>query len=149
MIPSWSEYFRNIAEQVKLRSKDTSTKIGVVIVGANNQILSTGYNSFPAGINDNVPERFERPEKYLWFEHAERNAIYNAAKSGTAINGATMYCSCSCPCTDCARAIINSGVKAIWIQKENVTANPAKWDEHTKRSLIMFEEAGVKVNYYD
>ena len=71
----WVEYFYNIAEQVKEKSKDERTKIGAVIVGKNKEIVSTGYNSFPRGINDFKPERQERPEKYYWFEHAERNAI--------------------------------------------------------------------------
>lgn len=61
----WDEYFINIAEQVKLKSKDEKTQIGVVIVGKDNEIVSTGYNSFPRGINDNVNERQERPEKYF------------------------------------------------------------------------------------
>ena len=74
----WVEYFYNIANEVKNKSKDERTQIGAVIVGKNKEIVSTGYNSFPRGINDNLKERQERPEKYFWFEHAERNAIYNA-----------------------------------------------------------------------
>ena len=53
----WTEYFRNIAHQVKLKSKDIRTQIGAVIVGKDNKILSTGYNSFPRGINDELDER--------------------------------------------------------------------------------------------
>ena len=64
---NWDEYFINIAEQVKLKSKDKNTQIGVVLVGKNNEIVSTGYNSFPRGINDDVAERQEKPEKYFWF----------------------------------------------------------------------------------
>ena len=87
---NWIEYFRNIAHQVKLKSKDNNTQIGAVIVGKDNEILSTGYNSFPRGINDLIPSRQERPEKYYWFEHAERNAIYNAARIGVSTKGSTM-----------------------------------------------------------
>ena len=76
---NWDEYFINIAEQVKLKSKDKRTQIGVVVVGKDNEIVSTGYNSFARGINDNLDERQERPEKYFWFEHAERNSIFAAA----------------------------------------------------------------------
>ena len=67
---NWTEYFLNIAEQVKLKSKDKSTQIGAVIVGVDNEVLSTGYNSFPRGLDDSKEERQERPEKYFWFEHA-------------------------------------------------------------------------------
>ena len=76
----WVDYFLSIAEQVKLKSKDRNTQIGAVIVGEDNEILSTGYNSFPRGLNDDLDDRQNRPEKYFWFEHAERNAIYNAAR---------------------------------------------------------------------
>ena len=87
----WGEYFINIAEQVKLKSKDNNTKIGVVIVGKDNEIVSTGYNSFPRGIDDSVEERQEKPEKYFWFEHAERNAIYNAARIGVDFRNYNVY----------------------------------------------------------
>ena len=87
---NWDEYFINIAEQVKLKSKDKNTQIGVVIVGKDNSIVSTGYNSFPRGIDDNIDERQEKPEKYFWFEHAERNAIYNAARIGVSTLGTTL-----------------------------------------------------------
>ena len=60
---NWDEYFINIAEQVKLKSKDIKTQIGVVLVGKNNEIVSTGYNSFPRGINDDIDERQETPKK--------------------------------------------------------------------------------------
>lgn len=70
---SWAEYFRKIAHTIKLKSKDQNTQIGAVIVGQNNEIVSTGYNSFPRGIHDGMEHRQERPEKYYWFEHAERN----------------------------------------------------------------------------
>jgi len=73
---NWQEYFLGIAEQVKLKSKDESTQVGAVIVGKGHEILSTGYNSFPRGLDDSRPERQERPHKYPYFEHAERNAIY-------------------------------------------------------------------------
>ena len=65
----WVEYFRTLAHTVKLKSKDENTQIGAVIVGKDKEIVSTGYNSFPRGLKDNLKERQERPEKYYWFEH--------------------------------------------------------------------------------
>ena len=144
----WDEYFINIAEQVKLKSKDKRTQIGVVIVGKDNEIVSTGYNSFPRGIIDDIKERQERPEKYFWFEHAERNAIYNAARIGVSTLGTTMYMTCGMSCSDCARAIINSGVSKIVLRKGK-GAKGDKWNESSVRSMKMFEEAGVIVEYYD
>ena len=69
-----------MANLVAKKSKDQSTQIGAVIVGPDNEIRSTGYNSFPKGLNDDLQERQERPEKYYWIEHAERNALYNASQ---------------------------------------------------------------------
>ena len=59
----WVEYFQNLAHQVKLKSKDENTQIGAIIVGKDKEIVSTGYNSFPLGLNDNIKERQQRPEK--------------------------------------------------------------------------------------
>ena len=144
----WSKYFLGIAEQVKLKSKDESTQIGAVIVGKDKEILSTGYNSFPRGLNDNLKERQERPEKYFWFEHSERNAIYNAARVGTPIDNSEIYLTSGLPCCDCARAIINSGIKKVYCKKECTTKNKEKWVEHQTISFIMLKECGVEIEYY-
>jgi dCMP deaminase len=146
---NWKEYFRNIAHQVKLKSKDERTQIGAVIVGEDNEIVSTGYNSFPRGIIDDISERQERPEKYFWFEHAERNAIYNAARIGVSTKGTTMYLTCGIPCADCCRGIINAGITTIVCEVGEAGAKGPKWEESGKRSLQMFNEAGVKIQYYE
>ena len=145
----WDRYFLNIAEQVKEKSKDKRTHIGAVIVGKDNEIVSTGYNSFPRGINDNIEERQERPEKYYWIEHAERNAIYNAARMGVSLRESTMYLTCGIPCSDCAKGIISSGIKRIHCKIKDTTRNREYWDEHAKRSLQMFKESGVEVIFYN
>ena len=144
----WVEYFRTLAHTVKLKSKDENTQIGAVIVGKDKEIVSTGYNSFPRGIDDNLKERQERPEKYYWFEHAERNAIYNAARIGVSTKGCTMYLSCGMVCSDCARGIINAGITRIFCERGG-GAKGIKWEEHAERSWMMLEEAGVNVQFYD
>ena len=146
---NWKEYFRNIVHQVKLKSKDKKTQIGAVIVGEDNEIVSTGYNSFPRGISDDISERQERPEKYFWFEHAERNAIYNAARIGVSTKRTTMYLTCGIPCADCCRGIINAGITTIVCEVGDAGAKGPKWEESGKRSLQMFNEAGVKIQYYE
>jgi dCMP deaminase len=145
---NWQSYFKGIALQVKNKSKDNRTQIGAVIVGRGNEIVSTGYNSFPRGINDNLPERQERPEKYYWFEHAERNALYNAARIGVSTEGCTIYLTCGIPCADCARGIINAGIRKVVCDEHPTVANDDRWKEHAIRSLQMFKEAGVEVEYY-
>ena len=143
----WVEYFYKIADQIKEKSKDNSTKIGAVIVGKDKEIVSTGYNSFPRGIEDNKKERQERPEKYYWFEHAERNAIYNAALIGVSTKGCTMYLTCGIPCADCARGIINAGIIRIFAVRDG-EAKSQKWKNSAERSMEMFKEAGVDVQWY-
>ena len=145
---NWTDYFLNIAEQVKLKSKDESTQIGAVIVGEDNEILSTGYNSFPRGLNDDIKERQERPQKYFYIEHAERNAVFNAARVGIPINNSTIYLTSGLPCSDCARAIINSGIKKIYCKQVCTTKNKEKWEESQRISLEMLKECGVDVEYY-
>ena len=144
----WIEYFYNIAEEVKKKSKDKNTQIGAVIVGKDKEIVSTGYNSFPRGIDDEKDERQEKPEKYFWFEHAERNAIYNAARIGVSTKDCSMYLTCGIPCADCARGIINAGISRIYVM-EGGGAHSQKWLESGERSRQMFKEAGVKIEWYN
>jgi dCMP deaminase len=145
---NWVNYYRQLANTVKLKSKDKYTQIGAVIVGEDGEIVSTGYNSFPRGLDDGIDSRQERPEKYYWFEHAERNAIYNAARIGVSTKGTTMYLSCGLPCADCTRGIINAGVRRIFCERVDVTKGDL-WKESQERSWDMFRETGVDVCFYD
>lgn len=149
MLNKWDEHFIKEAEHWASMSKDPNTKIGGVLVW-DRQILSTGYNGIPRGVNDNVPERNSREneEKYFWYEHGERNVIYNAARYGIKTLGTTMYLNCGTPCADCARAIIQSGISMIYCKEDCKTGSRDKWQEHAKRSRQMFAEAGVSVIYY-
>ena len=118
-IPGWDQYYLNICKAVACRSKDPNTQLGCVIIGPNHEIRSTGYNSFPRGIRDDVPERLARPAKYLWIEHAERNAICNAARAGTATEACTIFVEIM-PCMDCARAIVQAGITEVVISAERM-----------------------------
>jgi len=148
--PKWDSRWLNLADHVSAWSKDRSTKVGCIVVGEANQILTQGYNGFPRGVNDNLPERHERPLKYRWTEHAERNAIYNAARTGTSLIGSTLYVPWF-PCTDCARGIVQSGIAAV------VTVNPwsyrrdfmDRWAEDFNISYSILFEANVTVRYVD
>jgi dCMP deaminase len=141
----WDDYFMTMVYLAAMRSKDSSTHIGAVIVDDLNIVVSTGYNSFVRNVNDDVLERQERPEKYFWFEHAERNAVYNAERS---IRNCRMYTN-GVPCMDCARAVVQSGIKEVIVDKMWNDNNADKWVEHANRSLEMFQECGVKVRYWE
>jgi dCMP deaminase len=142
---NWNNYFMHLAEQVALKSKDENTKLGTIVVGPDHEIRATGYNSFPRGINDNLPERQERPEKYKYFEHAERNAIYNAARHGASLKDCTLYCNWL-PCTDCARGIIQVGITKLVVKSFDL---PKRWVADMTTSVTMLKEAGVEIQLYD
>ena len=141
----WDARYLEVADLVASWSKDQSTKVGCVIVGEAGQILATGYNGLPRGVNDNVPERHERPEKYFWFEHAERNAIYNAARSGLSLVGSTMYVPFF-PCADCARGVIQSGIKTVVLGSLGLHD---RWTNSLDVATIMLMEANVEVRSVD
>jgi dCMP deaminase len=144
-VPDWDRYYLEICGVVAKRSKDPSTKVGCVIVGPAHEIRSTGYNSLPRRVRDDVPARLERPEKYLWIEHAERNAIYNAARAGTALEGCSIYADLM-PCMDCARAIVQAGIVEVVTDEARFKAySSEKYDEHFQRVMDLFSEAGVRI----
>lgn len=140
----WDTYFTLMADLVSHKSKDPSTKVGCVIVGPDNEILSTGYNGLPRGANDNLPERNERPEKYQWYEHAERNAIYNAARIGVSLKGCRAYLT-HMPCMDCARGLVQSGVVEVVVKRNTDPELQARWGDSWKKTAKLFDETDVKL----
>jgi len=140
--PDWDKRWMALAESVSEWSKDRSRVVGCVFIGGANQILSTGYNGMPRGIDDDVDARHQRPEKYDWIEHAERNAIYNAARTGTALEGSTVYSSLF-PCAACARAIIQVGARAVVALQPDL--RDVRWGRDFQLSIQMLEEAGVRL----
>lgn len=110
---SWDEYFMGVAILSGKRSKDPNTKVGACIVTEEKRIVGVGYNGFPTGCSD---ENFswEREGEYLdtkypYVCHAELNAILNSIKS---TKNCTIYVGLF-PCNECAKAIIQSGIKEI------------------------------------
>lgn len=138
----WGEYLLKLAFTVSEKSKDPSVKVGCVIVGPSREIRSTGFNGFPRGCNDNIPERNVQPKKYLWFEHAERNAIYNAARCGIPLEGCIMYVTAP-PCTNCARGIVQSGIKKIVYPVDHAFKDREDWKEDMKEAKAILNEGGV------
>lgn len=145
----WDARFLKMALGIADWSKDQSTKVGCVIVDDAGNVVSTGFNGLPRGLEDDVPARQERPEKYHWYEHGERNAIYSAARRGASVAGCTLYVT-STPskftcCTDCARGIIQSGIVRVVQEPLQFDSEAQKrWAESTDRVITMFKEAGVQ-----
>lgn len=148
--PSWDVWFMRAVYLVASKSKDNSTKIGAVLT-KEHRVISVGYNGLPTGVNDNLPERYKRPIKYMWFEHGERNAILAAARFGLETDGAVLYTQ-GIPCADCGRACIQSGVKEVVVHRpfeEILHTLRNHWNESCATTEIMFAEAGVKITWVD
>ena len=133
-----------MARTVASWSKDRSRKVGAVIVDDRNAVVSLGWNGLPRGLDDDVEERHQRPGKYLWFEHAERNALYNAAANGNATLGCRMFQSMY-PCANCARGIVQSGICEV-ITVEPDWTDPTFGEEFAV-TKEMLKEAGVTVTF--
>lgn len=140
----WDRRFMGLARHVGGWSKDRSRQVGCVVVGEDNIVRAIGFNGFPRGLNDEVAVRHQRPAKYLWTEHAERNAIYAAARLGTSLAGTKMYVPWF-PCVDCARAIVQAGIIELIAIKPDM--NDPQWGEGFAVSIEMLTEAGVRVRY--
>ncbi len=146
MRASWDEFYLMLAAVVSSRSKDTSTKCGCVLVDIRRRVLSLGYNGIVSECEDRLDRIERRPEKYFWMEHAERNAIYNATGD---LGGSTAYITAP-PCSDCARALIASGIVRIVVpKKHNMLGRGEKWDASWKVAKEMLSEAGVIVSQVD
>ena len=135
---SWDEYFMGVAMLAAGRSKDPNTQVGACIVSPENIIISTGYNGMPKGCSDDeFPwERTGEETKYPFVVHAELNAILNA--TGRDLQGSRLYVALF-PCNECAKAIIQSGVKEVLYLSDKYAATPA-----TMASKRMMDAAGVK-----
>ena len=137
---SWDEYFMGIAMLAAKRSKDPSTQVGACIVSPDNIIISTGYNGMPKGCSDDeFPwERdgaAENDTKYPFVVHAELNAILNA--NGRDLRGSRLYVALF-PCNECAKAIIQSGIKEVIYLSDKYCDTPSN-----SASKRMLRAAGV------
>lgn len=144
----WDVRFMKLAHHIAHWSKERGRRVGAVIVGPDKEVRSTGYNGFPRGVNDLVEQRHDRAsgQKYFWSSHAERNAVYNAARVGIPLVGCSIYVPWF-PCGDCAKAIIQTGMREL-IAYQPDFADP-KWGRDFRLVAEMLGEAGVKVRYMD
>lgn len=137
---TWDEYFMGLAHLSALRSKDPNTQVGAAIVDENHRVVSVGYNGFPTGVSDDEfpwsREGGVLDSKYAFVVHAELNAILNSQRS---VKGCTIYVSLF-PCNECAKAIIQSGIKRIVYESDKY--NGADTNIASKR---MLKAAGVEL----
>ncbi len=141
---TWDEYFMAVAKLAGLRSKDPNSQVGSCIVSEDNKILSMGYNGFPIGCSDDEfpweREGEEKDTKYPYVVHSELNAILNYR--GGSLEGAKLYVSLF-PCNECAKAIIQAGIKTIVYDDDKYDGTPA-----VMASKRMLDAAGVRYYRY-
>jgi dCMP deaminase len=136
-----------IARAFAAMSKLPGTKVGCLILGEAFQVLSSGWNGAPRGSTADVDKRsVEREERLKWVVHAEMNAIANAARAGTALNGATLLCTLM-PCMTCAKSIVQAGIKRVICPAPG--ADSARWGEEFALATQLFEECDVEVIHSD
>lgn len=138
---SWDEYFMGIAILSAMRSKDPNTQVGACIVSPDRKIVGVGYNGFPTGCSDDELPWAREGEwlntKYPYVCHAELNAILNS--SITSLKGSTLYVALF-PCNECAKAIIQTGIKKIIYLSDKYRDTDA-----TKASRMMLQAAGIEL----
>ena len=139
---SWDEYFMAITVLSAMRSKDPSTTVGACIVSNDNRILSIGYNGAPNGFDDNdFPwnrEGNNLETKYPYVCHAELNAILKYRANKKDLENANIYVD-SFPCNECAKMIIQSGIKEV-IYLNDKYAN----SDNNIASRTLFDKCNIK-----
>ncbi|MGE5354897.1 MAG: deoxycytidylate deaminase [Deltaproteobacteria bacterium] len=137
---TWDEYFMGLAVLSAKRSKDPGTQVGACIVNTRNKVVGMGYNGLPIGCSDDqfpwVKEGDFLETKYPYVCHAELNAILNNV--GIDLNGCKIY-STLFPCNECAKAIIQSGIKEVVYLSDKYAGNA-----DVKVSKKLFETAGIR-----
>jgi dCMP deaminase len=130
------------AVQAARHSPNPVRKVGAILQLADQGPAIAQCNSYPRGVDDN-PQRLLGDGRLIWMEHAERNAIFAAARAGRSTDGATLV-STYFPCTDCARAIVQAGVRRLLTLAPD--PHDPVWGTSFGPSETMLREAGVVID---
>jgi dCMP deaminase len=125
------------------QSPNRVRKVGAVLVATEGGATVTACNTFPRGVRD-LEERHAGNGRFVWIEHAERNAIFAAARRGILTQGASLTTTFF-PCIDCARAIVQSGIADVYTLPPDL-ADPV-WGEAFLSSRVILEEGGVRLHF--
>ena len=138
--PDIQTWALDLADKIRERSRDPSNTVGAVILRPDNTLAATGYNGFPKGVNDDPKLYADRNIKLLRTIHAELNAILTAKEP---LTGYTIYVSPFSPCSNCAAAIIQSGITKV-VARKNLN-NIDRWKDNHEQSISLFKEANVNL----
>ena len=144
LLDNWDYRFLALARHIASWSKDPSRKLGAVAIGQNRQILATGYNGFPRGIDDDKERYNVREIKYKYVVHAEMNCIYNATENGVSLQDATVYVHGLPVCSECAKGLIQVGVERVVAFSKGT---PEQWKESNILTTQLFEESGIHYDF--
>ena len=129
-----------------LFSKDPHTKVGAYALTADfSRVLATGINGQVRGIDDSNEDRWVKPQKYSFVQHAESNVVANAARTGTPLDNAVIAVT-KFPCSTCTKLLVQAGIKKIYTVEPDYS-NPT-WGDDAKISEQILSEAGVPVVKY-
>ena len=145
MSNKWDLRFLELAKGIAGWSKDPSRKIGAIAVD-DRSVIAQGYNGFPRGIEDYAERYEDRDLKYKLVVHAEMNVIYNATYNGVSLDGATLYVWGLPVCSDCAKGVIQTGIRRVVMPEQDI---PDHWTESWKLTQTMFEEANIEWEFID
>jgi dCMP deaminase len=140
--PSSIAELMSLAKKAARESPNRVRKVGAVLAAADGTRI-TSCNDFPSGVRD-LDERHEGDGRFVWMEHAERNAIFEAAKRGAATKAATLATTFF-PCIDCARAIVQAGIARLCTPAPDYA--DAVWGQAVLRSRVILEEGGVEMHF--
>lgn len=142
----WDARYMALAAHIASWSKHHGRKVGAVIVGPDHEIRSTGFNGFPRGVDADKDERYVKPIKYYWSLCSERNAICNAARMGAELKDCVIYVSSMFPCAECAKEIIQSGIKRLVCHEPDLSDET--YSTSFRISHEMLTEAEVEIVYF-
>lgn len=146
----WINYFFDIAKLTASMSKDPSTKVGAVFVTADkpHRVISTGYNGFCHGVDDDQSRYQDRALKLQYVVHAEANCVVSAAVVGTPIRGCVAFVTAPL-CIDCAKLLIQAGISEVYFLAESADRKPAPgvedWRTIRDKAFVLFRETGIPI----
>ena len=141
--PDLDTWALDLTEVVARRSRDPNTKVGAVILRSDNTLVSCGYNGFPRGVDDDPAIYADKSRKLLRITHAELNAILSSRES---LHNCTIYVSPLHPCSQCAAAIIQSGITKV-VARSNMMHSET-WTTSFEEASVMFKEANIQVEIH-
>lgn len=138
--------YLELTDAIAKKSKDRSTKIGALLLHIPTEHMIVGWNDIPVAVKD-TDERRERPAKYFYTEHAERNVIFSAVRQNVPIPECVLYTK-GVPCADCARATLLTGIKKIVVWKRGSgleTEARNSWGDSIEAGRNILTEGGVEI----